>query len=145
MKEYPLLLKFKEVAPGSFKHCQTTAVICETIARQLNIDSDLMECMATYHDIGKMLNPTFFSENLKVDEPNPHKDLHPFMSYQIITRHVSDGAMILLQHDFPMEVVKAISEHHGNMVCRYFYRKAKIDGEELCEDQYRYPGRPFAR
>ena len=134
--DHPLLQKFKEKAPGSHAHCQRVADICEVIARSLGVDHELMKCAAMYHDIGKMVNPEFFSENQ--NGTSPHDDLDPFISFQLITRHVPDGVMILLQNDFPLDVIKIISEHHGNQVFRYFARKAKSE----VDDKYRYTGDP---
>lgn len=130
--DYPLLEMFREVAPGSFKHSQNVANIVESIAIELKLNPDLMKVSALYHDVGKMINPKFFSENQEND--NPHDKLDPWVSYQIISRHVSDTIAILLNYDFPRKIMKIISQHHGDTVLRYFFDKSKAGSDEL----YRY-------
>uniref|UniRef100_A0A6M3ILV5 Putative HD domain-containing protein n=1 Tax=viral metagenome TaxID=1070528 RepID=A0A6M3ILV5_9ZZZZ len=128
-----LLESFREKAPGTFKHCQNVANICESIAVELSLDIDTMRCSSMYHDIGKIYFPEYFSENQ--DDKNPHDDLDPFVSYHIITRHVSDSVMILLQvEDIPRNIIEIISQHHGNTVLQYFYEKS---GSKL-DDKWRY-------
>jgi len=130
--DYPLLEKFRELAPGSFKHSQTVADMCELIAKELGLDGNLMKVAGLYHDVGKMINPQMFSENQ--DEKNPHDDLEPNISYQIISRHISDSVLILFNYDFPVEVIRMISQHHGNTIIKYFYDRSK----SKIEDNYRY-------
>ena len=130
--DFPLQEMFREVAPGSFKHSQNVANIVESIAIELKLNVDLMKVSALYHDVGKMINPKYFSENQEGE--NPHDKLDPWVSYQIISRHVSDTIAILLNHDFPRKVMKIISQHHGDTVLRYFYEKSNAGSDEL----YRY-------
>jgi putative nucleotidyltransferase with HDIG domain len=130
--DFPLLEMFREVAPGSYKHSQNVENIVESIAIELKLNVDLMKVSALYHDVGKMINPKYFSENQEKD--NPHDSLEPWVSYQIISRHVSDTIAILLNYDFPRKVMKIISQHHGDTVLRYFYDKSKAGSDEL----YRY-------
>lgn len=131
---FSLLDKFREIAPGSFKHCQNVSNICESIAVELGLDVDLMKCAALYHDIGKMNNPLFFSEN-QTDEENVHDKLEPILSYHTITRHVGDSILYMLQCDnIPHKVIEIISQHHGDTVLRAFHNKAKNEPE----DKYRY-------
>jgi len=130
---YPLLDKFKEICPGTFKHCQNVANMCETVAVELGLNVDLLKVSALYHDIGKMNNPLYFSENQ--DGKNPHDTLDPYMSYQIISRHVGDSIIYLLQiKDLPREVIDIVSQHHGDTVLQFFYNKDK----KTPEDRYRY-------
>jgi len=130
--DFPLLEKFREIAPGSFKHSQNVADMCELIAKELNLDGNLMKVAGLYHDVGKMINPQMFTENQ--DEKNPHDKLEPNISYQIISRHIGDSVLILFNYDFPVEIIKMISQHHGNTVIRYFYDRSK----SKIEDNYRY-------
>lgn len=130
--DFPLLEMFRELAPGSFKHSQNVANICESIAIELKLNVDLLKVSAFYHDVGKMVNPLYFSENQEKD--NPHDKLEPWVSYQIISRHVSDTVALLLNYDFPVKVMKIISQHHGDTVLRYFYEQSKAATDEL----YRY-------
>jgi putative nucleotidyltransferase with HDIG domain len=132
--QYPLLARFRELCPGTFKHSQALASMIEGVSISLGLDSDLMRLAATYHDVGKMFNPKYFTENQLEDE-DAHKNLDPKISYEIITRHVSDSAMILINdQNFPRKVIEIISQHHGQNVLKYFFRKS---GKQV-EDLYRY-------
>lgn len=132
--DYPLLAKFKATAPGTYRHAQNVAALAESVASELGLDSTFMKVCAVYHDVGKMLNPQFFTEN-QVDGKNIHDDLDPFVSYQFITRHVADGVNLLLtETDMPVEIMKVISKHHGDTPLRAI--AAKAEGAEV--DNYRY-------
>lgn len=132
---FPKLEKFRDIAPGTYKHCQNVANMCESISYELNMDSDLVKCAALYHDIGKMLQPLAFSENQNESE-NIHDKIDPLLSYHIITRHVGDGVNILLDiDDMPKEVIKIISQHHGSIVMRHFMNKT--DSSNISEWRYR--------
>lgn len=129
-----LLQKFRELCPGSYKHSQLLASMLEGLSIELGLDSDLMKAVALYHDIGKMFNPNYFTEN-QLDEDNPHDKLDPYMSYQIISRHVADGVNILINTEgFPRKIIEIISQHHGTSVVKYFFDKSTTD----IEDVYRY-------
>ncbi len=131
---YPLLSKFRENCPGTYKHSQTLASMVEGVSLALNLDVGFMKVAATYHDIGKSFNPQFFAENQLNDE-NPHTGLASEISYQIITRHVSDSVAILINDsNFPRRVIEIISQHHGQTVLKYFFRKSGKD----VEDFFRY-------
>jgi len=132
--KYPLLQEFRDRAPGTFKHSQSLMSMIEGISVALDLNDDLMKVAALYHDVGKMLSPKYFSENQLEDE-NPHDSLEPAISYQILTRHVSDSVMILINNpDFPQEIIEIISQHHGTTILRYFFDKAK----KAKEDDFRY-------
>ena len=131
---YPLLQKFREACPGTFKHSQSLVSMIESISMALDLDVNFMKVAAQYHDIGKINNPKYFTEN-QLDDSNPHDKLDPYMSYQIISRHVADGVNILLNDcDFPRKLIEIMSQHHGTTVVRYFFNKSGID----VEDVYRY-------
>jgi putative nucleotidyltransferase with HDIG domain len=131
---YPLLKEFRDACPGTYKHSQALVSMIEGISLELELDVDSMKVMAQYHDIGKMINPEYFTEN-QLDEENPHKDLEPFVSYQFITRHVSDTTMILIDDpNFPREIIKKMSQHHGTTILLYFADKV---GDED-KDKFRY-------
>ena len=113
---FPLLDKFREVASGSYRHCQNVSNICESIAVELGLNTDLIKCAALYHDVGKMNNPAYFSEN-QANGTNPHDGVSPYMSYLIVSKHVGDSVLHLLEiEDMPREVIEIISQHHGNTV-----------------------------
>jgi len=130
---YPLLETFREVAPGTFKHCQNVCNICEYIATELKLNVDLLKASALYHDIGKMWNPLCFSENQETE--NPHDDLDPSISYHLLTKHVGDSILILSNIDgIPKEMLDIISTHHGDTVLQSIFNKTK----NKIEDNFRY-------
>jgi len=128
---YPLLQKFRESCPGSFKHSQALMGMVEGIAIALELEVPFMKVAAMYHDIGKLMNPKYFTENQLEDE-NPHEKLDPIISYQIISRHPSDTAMILMNDsNFPRELIKIACQHHGQSVLKYFFDKSGSDLDDL--------------
>ena len=133
---YPLLQKFREACPGTFKHSQALAGMVEGISISLGLNTTFMKVAALYHDVGKMFNPKYFTENQLEDE-NPHEKLDPMISFQIITRHVSDTSLLLLaDENFPRDLIKIATQHHGNSVLRYFFDKSGKDVDDL----FRYKG-----
>jgi len=132
--KYPLLQKFREKCPGTFKHSQALMGMVESISLELDLDVEFMKVASMYHDIGKMFNPKYFTEN-QLENEDFHKGLMIKMSYEVITRHVSDSAIILLNdHNFPREIIEIISQHHGTNVLKYFYNKSKTKDDE----EFRY-------
>jgi len=129
--DYPLLDKLKTSAPGTYRHSQNVADMSESVASDLGLDTTLMKVAAMYHDIGKMLNPNFFTENQGSDG-NPHDDLDPYISYQLITRHVADSLMILMtETDMPRKVMEIIVEHHGDTIIRSLYNKTDTKNPDV--------------
>ena len=127
------LKKFRDLAPGSYKHCENVASFCESVSLELGLDEDLMKVAARFHDIGKINYPEAFSENQ--NGSNIHDNLDPSVSYQIITKHVGDTILYLLQiENMPKEVLNIISQHHGNTILKVFYEKS---GSSV-DDMYRY-------
>jgi len=132
--KYPLLQEFRDTCPGTFKHSQSLMSMIEGISIALDLDEDKMKIAALYHDVGKSFAPKYFSEN-QLENENPHDDIPPEVSYQILTRHVSDSVIILTNNpDFPREIIEIISQHHGTTVLKYFYDKAK----KAKENDFRY-------
>lgn len=131
---YILLQKFRETCPGTFKHSQALSSMVEGVSLSLGLNVVEMKVAAQYHDIGKMFCPKYFTENQLEDE-NPHEKLSPMMSYNVITRHVSDSVTILINdHNFPRNIIEMISQHHGKSVLKYFFEKSKSG----VEDTFRY-------
>ncbi len=125
-----LLEKFKSLAPGTYQHCNNVSKLCGTIGKELGFNVDMLKVAGLYHDVGKMWNPLYFSEN--ISDENPHDKLKPEISYQILTRHVSDSALILLgEIVFPKEIIKVISEHHGDTILYSIAEKSKNSNKEL--------------
>jgi len=141
----PLMEKFRERAPGSYKHSQTVGNLCEAIALELNLDVDLMKAAGLLHDIGKMVEPQNFTENQNGGE-NPHNGYDPIISYQLITKHVADSVFYLIQNavDIPIKLIEIISQHHGNSILSSIYNEAKKKANgngPPDEDHFRYKSR----
>ncbi|MCR4725808.1 MAG: HDIG domain-containing protein [Clostridia bacterium] len=138
--DQPLLKELEEKAPGTFNHSLTVANISERAAYAIGENPNLAKAAALYHDIGKMENPEFFTEN-QTDGYNPHDDLIPEASVKMITRHTEAGAKILENRGFPKEIVSAALEHHGDSSVGYFYHKAQNITEGTLEEKgYTYLG-----
>jgi cyclic-di-AMP phosphodiesterase PgpH len=133
---FPLLKEFRERAPGSHKHAQSLVSMVENVCAAIDMDSEMLRTAAMYHDVGKMWEPEFFTENQAED--NIHSGLDPWISYQIITRHVSDTIAILFANDFPRDVIRIAGQHHGTCVVVSMYEKAKADDPGTLEDAFRY-------
>lgn len=131
--KYPFLEKFRDKAPGTFQHCQNVADLCEAVALELDLNTDMARVLGQYHDAGKIAFPEAFYENQ--NGKNLHDDLDPLISFQILTKHVSDSALILVQlDDFPTELIPPIVQHHGNTVLMSLFNKS---GHKT-DDAFRY-------
>ena len=131
--KYPFLEKFRDKAPGTFQHCQNVADLCEAVALELDLDTDMAKVLGQYHDAGKITFPEAFYENQ--NDKNIHDDLDPLVSFHIISKHVSDTALILIQlEEFPNELIPPIVQHHGNTCLMSLFNKSghKVD------DAFRY-------
>lgn len=129
-----------EQAPGTFNHAIVVSNIAEAAATAIGEDALLARTCAYYHDIGKLRRPEFFKEN-QADGVNPHDDLTPELSANIIKSHTDDGYKLAIKNRIPIEIADVIREHHGTMPIVYFYDKAKkfTDGE-VSINQYCYAG-----
>lgn len=131
---YPLLQRFRDACPGTYHHSQMVLGLVEGVSLAIGLNTLKMKIASTYHDIGKMFNPKYFVEN-QIENENPHDKLSPTMSYNLITRHVSDSVIILINNpNFPRDIIEIISQHHGSSVLQYFYEKS---GKGI-EDVFRY-------
>lgn len=131
---YPLLQKFRDLCPGTYKHSQALSSMIEGVSMSLGLDTTKMKIAAQYHDVGKMFCPKYFTENQLEDE-DPHDKLTPTISFSVITRHVSDSTAILINDpNFPRDIIEIISQHHGQSVVKYFFKKSGTD----VEDAFRY-------
>jgi len=141
-----LLRQLGQVAPSTLVHSITVANLAAEIANRIGADALLVRTGALYHDIGKMSNPVFFTENQK--GVNPHDSLPCQKSAQIIISHVSEGVRMAEQAGLPQKIIDFIRTHHGEGVTRYFYVKYSNEhpGEEVPEADFKYPGpNPFTR
>jgi putative nucleotidyltransferase with HDIG domain len=131
--KYPFLEKFREKAPGTFQHCQNVSDLCEAVALELDLNTDMARVLGQYHDAGKITFPEAFYENQ--NGKNLHDDLDPLISFHIISKHVSDTALILIQlPEFPNELIPPIVQHHGNTVLMSLFNKS---GHRV-DDAFRY-------
>jgi len=133
---FPLWAEFREKAPGSYKHTQSLTNIVDNVSSAIKLDSIALKLAAKYHDIGKMWSPHLFTENQTKE--NTHDALEPWVSYQLLTRHVSDTVAILVANNFPLEVINIASQHHGTTVLKSIYDAAKKKDKNVEEDAFRY-------
>ncbi len=130
-QDFPLLERFKAITPGTYQHCINVGNICETLCKSLQLNPLIAKVCGYYHDIGKTFNPLHFTENQN-DKQNPHDELEPDISYEFLTRHVSDSIIILIgETDMPREILNIISRHHGTTVLQSIYDKTKGIDKEL--------------
>ena len=140
-----LLKELSNKAPGTFHHSLNVANLAEASANEIGANAMLVRVGALYHDIGKMKNPTYFTENQSTGI-NPHDELSPKESSKIIIDHVIDGIEIAKKNNLPDRVIDFIRTHHGTSLVYYFYSKEKdLDGD-LDKEDFRYPGpKPFSK
>ena len=140
------LRDLSEIAPGTFQHSITVGNLAAEIANKIGANSMLVRTGALYHDIGKMTNPVFFTENQA--GTNPHDTMPYTESAHIIISHVTDGLKIADKYSLPQFIKDFISTHHGCGMAKYFYIKQKNEhpNDEIDESQFQYPGpNPFTR
>lgn len=135
-----LIRKLIKNAPGTFNHAIVVSNIAEACAIAIDEDALLARTCAYYHDVGKLRRPEFFSEN----QPggfNPHDDMTPELSTNIIKAHAQDGYELVMKNGLPKVIADVCVQHHGTLPILYFYNKAKkfTDGE-VDVKQYCYPG-----
>ncbi len=140
-----LLKELSNKAPGTFHHSLNVANLAEACANEIGANAMLVRVGALYHDIGKMKNPTYFTENQSTGI-NPHDELSPKESAKIIIDHVIDGIEIAKKNNLPDRVIDFIRTHHGSSLVYYFYLKERELNEDLEKDDFRYPGpKPFSK
>ncbi|TXD85230.1 HDIG domain-containing protein [Subsaximicrobium wynnwilliamsii] len=140
-----LLKELSNKAPGTFHHSLNVANLAEASANEIGANAMLIRVGALYHDIGKMKNPTFFTEN-QATGLNPHDELAPRESAKIIIDHVINGIETAKKNNLPDRVIDFIRTHHGTSLVYYFYMKEKGMDEDTTEDDFRYPGpQPFSK
>lgn len=143
----PLLKELSEKAPGTFQHSLQVSNLAMAAGTKLGANASLIRTGALYHDVGKMINPGFFTEN-QAPGMNPHEGLPFEESARIIINHVKDGKKIAQKHNVPQQIIDFIETHHGTSMPKYFYiswRNANPD-KEVNEAAFRYPGpNPFTK
>lgn len=141
-----VLRNLSEVAPGTFQHSITVGNLAAEVANRIGADSLLVRVGALYHDIGKMTNPAFFTENQA--GVNPHDALTCKESAKIIIGHVTEGVKIAEKANMPTIIKDFILTHHGRGMAKYFYIKYQNEhpDEVVDKEQFTYPGpNPFTR
>lgn len=141
-----LLRNLSEIAPGTFQHSITVGNLAADIANRIHANSLLVRTGALYHDIGKMTNPVFFTENQA--GVNPHDQLSDLESAQIIISHVTEGLKLAEKFNLPGIIKDFISTHHGNGLTKFFYINYcnEHPDEKVDKEQFQYPGpNPFTR
>ena len=138
---HPLFRQLLVEAPGTYHHSIVISNMAERAAEAIGADALLARVGAYYHDIGKTLRPGFFSEN-QSDGVNPHHQLDPKSSANIIVSHTVDGLALARKHHIPERVCAFIAEHHGTTPVTYFYRQALQDADDdiIDEAEFSYPG-----
>lgn len=143
---HPLLREMSEIAPGTFQHSLQMSNLAAEAANRIGAKSQLVRTGALYHDIGKLVNPAFFTENQS--GVNPHKSLSYEQSAQVIISHVTEGIKLAEKHNLPKVIKDFITTHHGHGLTKYFYISYQNEhpDEEVDAEKFRYPGvNPFTK
>ena len=141
-----LLRKMSEVAPGTFQHSIQVGNLAAEIANKIGAKSQLVRTGALYHDIGKIVNPIYFTENQS--GVNPHEKMENIDSAQMIISHVTEGTKLAEKYNLPNEIKDFITTHHGQGKTKYFYVQYKTahQDEEVDDLLFTYPGpNPFTK
>lgn len=153
---HPLLQQMTLEAPGTYHHSLMVANLAEAGAKSIGLSGTELRVYAYFHDIGKMIKPEYFAENI-TPENSPHDSLSPSMSALIIIAHVKEGVDLALKFGLKKPIIDAIQQHHGDSLVYYFYHRAKqqeldaregskiLDAREddvptVNENSFRYPG-----
>lgn len=136
---HPLLRKILTNSPGTYHHSVMVANLSEAACEAIGANGLLARVASYYHDLGKTTSPLNFIEN-QMGIKNPHDDLAPKRSAEIIIAHPYDGAAILKEHKMPKAIIDIAKEHHGTTVLKFFYYKEKEINPDVKEEDFRYPG-----
>ena len=140
-----LLKILSEKAPGTFHHSLQVANLAEAAANEIGANALLVRVGGLYHDIGKLNNTHFFSEN-QSGVVSPHEELSPKESACLIINHVKDGILLAQKYNLPDRIIDFIRTHHGTSLVYYFYKKQLEIDPQITTTDYQYPGpRPFSK
>ncbi len=135
----PLIHRLIVEAPGTFNHSLAVANFAEICASAIGENPFFARACAYYHDVGKLNNAMYFTENQA--GYNPHDELLPEVSAEIIRQHTEDGYALCMENRIPEEIARVAIEHHGTLPITYFYNKAKsLTDSEVDMNEYRYHG-----
>lgn len=134
-----LLKELAIKAPGTYHHSIVVSSLAEAAASEIGANPLIVKVGSYYHDIGKIKKPMYFIEN-QTDGKNPHDKLKPSISALIIKNHVKYGVEIAKKNRLGSYIIDIIQQHHGTSLIKYFYNKAKENGLDPKEEDFRYPG-----
>ena len=136
-----LLSEYSKKAPGSFQHAMQVSTLAAAAAAKINANTLLARTGALYHDIGKMKNPFYFTENQNLNN-NPLNNKSLEEAAQMIISHVADGVKIAEHHGLPAKIIAFVKSHHAKSVARYFYNTAinAANGKDIDITKFTYPG-----
>lgn len=126
---HPLLQSLAINAPGTYHHSLMMASLAQNAAESIDANGLQLRVCAYFHDIGKLIKPGFFSENIQFTE-NPHDDLAPSMSTLVIVSHIKEGVTLAKKHKLPQIVIDGIEQHQGTSLVSVFYHRAKSQQEK---------------
>ena len=129
------------VAGGTYSHSMMVSSLAENAAREIGANALLARVGACYHDIGKLDQSEYFTEN-QGSGGNKHNDINPSLSVSVIRSHVKKGIEKARQLHLPKSLIDIIAEHHGNSVIAYFYNEAKKLDPNVSPEDYSYSGVP---
>ena len=145
---HPLLQSLAINAPGTYHHSLMLASLAQNAAEAVGANGLTLRVCAYFHDIGKLVKPGFFSENIQFTE-NPHDELTPSMSTLVIVSHIKEGVTLAKKYKLPQVIIDAIEQHQGTSLVSVFYQRAKTRaaGQPAINDEdFRYEGpRPQSR
>ena len=140
-----LLKQLSNKAPGTFHHSLNVANLAETCASKINANALLARVGALHHDIGKIKNPSYFTEN-QLSGQNLHDQISSKQSVEVIKSHVINGVKIAKNHGLPERIIDFIRTHHGTNLISYFYNKEIKNDSSINIKEFSYPGpKPFSK
>ena len=137
----PILKKLYQTANGTYNHSMNVGILAENACREIGSNGLLAKVGAWYHDVGKMDQSEYFTEN-QIDGINPHDKIAPTLSASILRSHVKKSVEMARQMHLPKQVIDIIEEHHGNSIMAWFYTKAKELDPNVNAIDFMYPGNP---
>ncbi|MCK5786629.1 MAG: HDIG domain-containing protein [Candidatus Sabulitectum sp.] len=142
--DHPLRAQLRRDARGTYNHSDLVAELASDAALELGADEKLTMIGGKFHDIGKLINPEMFIENItNPDENSPHNSMPPLKSARIIIDHVHKGVELAEKYQFPTDIKDIIEQHHGDTSARFFLEKARREvppGGEFDEEMFHYHG-----
>lgn len=136
-----LIKRLKKNALGTYNHSVVVAQLAEACASAIGEDPERARVAAYYHDVGKLKNPEYFTENKTEGDKDPHSEITPELSVDIIRSHTRDGAKLIRRNRLPDFLADIAVQHHGTLPIKFFYAKAlKMSDGELNMDSYSYGG-----